>query len=71
MRKFNIPVFVPHKGCPYDCVFCNQKRITGNLKETTPDDVTRTIDEYLKTLPNKDSNIEVAFFGGSFTGIDM
>lgn len=71
MRKFNIPIFVPHKGCPYDCVFCNQKRITGNLKETTPDDVTNTIEEYLKTLPETDRNIEVAFFGGSFTGIPI
>lgn len=71
MRKFNIPVFVPHKGCPYDCVFCNQKRITGNLKETTPDDVTRIIDEHLKTLPSKGRTIEVAFFGGSFTGIPI
>ena len=71
MRKFNIPIFVPHKGCPYDCVFCNQKRITGNLKETTPDDVTNTICEYLKTLPETDRNIEVAFFGGSFTGIPI
>lgn len=71
MRKFNIPIFVPHKGCPYDCVFCNQKRITGNLKETTPDDVTKTITEYLKTLPDTDCNIEVAFFGGSFTGIPI
>lgn len=71
MRKFNIPIFVPHKGCPYDCVFCNQKRITGNLKETTPDDVTNTIEEYLKTLPDTDRNIEVAFFGGSFTGIPI
>ncbi|MEE0409953.1 MAG: radical SAM protein [Clostridia bacterium] len=71
MRKFNIPVFVPHKGCPYDCVFCNQKRITGNLKETTPDDVTRIIEEHLKTLPSVDRTIEVAFFGGSFTGIPI
>lgn len=71
MRKFNIPIFVPHKGCPYDCVFCNQKRITGNLKETTPDDVTATIIEYLKTLPKSDRDIEVAFFGGSFTGIPI
>ncbi|MBQ3124732.1 MAG: radical SAM protein [Clostridia bacterium] len=71
MRKFNIPIFVPHKGCPYDCVFCNQKRITGNLKETMPDDVTDTIEEYLKTLPETDRNIEVAFFGGSFTGIPI
>lgn len=71
MRKYNIPIFVPHRGCPYDCVFCNQNRITGNLKETTPFDVTNTIEEYLKTLPKADRNIEVAFFGGSFTGIPI
>lgn len=71
MKKFNIPVFVPHKGCPYDCVFCNQKRITGNLKETTPDDVKRIIEEHLTTLPKTNRNIEVAFFGGSFTGIPI
>lgn len=71
MRKFNIPVFVPHKGCPYDCVFCNQKRITGNLKETMPDDVTRIINEHLNTLPQTDRHVEVAFFGGSFTGIPI
>lgn len=71
MRKYNIPIFVPHKGCPYDCVFCNQNRITGNIKETTPLDVTNTIEQYLKTLPKADRNIEVAFFGGSFTGIPI
>ena len=71
MKKYNIPIFVPHKGCPYDCVFCNQNRITGNLKETTPLDVTNTIEEYLKTLPKSNRNIEVAFFGGSFTGIPI
>ena len=71
MRKYNIPVFVPHKGCPYDCVFCNQRKITGNIKETTPDDVTKTITSYLETLPKTDRNIEVAFFGGSFTGIPI
>lgn len=71
MRKYNIPIFVPHKGCPYDCVFCNQKKITGNQKETTPSDVTNTIEEHLKTLPKNNRNIEVAFFGGSFTGIPM
>ncbi len=71
MRKFNIPVFVPHKGCPYDCVFCNQRKITGSIRETTPDDVTITINEYLETLPKTDRNIEVAFFGGSFTGIPI
>ena len=71
MKKYNIPIFVPHKGCPFDCVFCNQNRITGSIKEVTPDDVTSTIEAYLSTLPKHDRNIEVAFFGGSFTGIPI
>lgn len=71
MKKYNIPIFVPHKGCPFDCVFCNQKRITGSLNEVLPDDVTKTIEEYLKTIPKTDRNVEVAFFGGSFTGIPI
>lgn len=24
-----IPIFVPHEGCPHECVFCNQNSITG------------------------------------------
>ncbi len=71
MRKYNIPIFVPHKGCPFDCVFCNQRKITGSIKDIMPDDVTNTIEEYLKTLPKTDRHIEVAFFGGSFTGIPI
>lgn len=71
MRKYNIPIFVPHKGCPFDCVFCNQNRITGSIKETTPDDVTRIIEEYLSTIPREGSSVEAAFFGGSFTGIPI
>ena len=71
MRKYNIPVFVPHRGCPFDCVFCNQKRITGSIKEVIPADVTNTIEEYLTTIPTENSDIEVAFFGGSFTGIPI
>ncbi len=70
-RKYNIPIFVPHKGCPFDCVFCNQNRITGSIKEVTPDDVTDTIESYLKTLPESGADIETAFFGGSFTGIPI
>ena len=70
MRHFNIPLFVPHKGCPNDCVFCNQKRITANIKSVTGEDVERIILQHLKTLP-KDAYVEAAFFGGSFTGIPM
>lgn len=69
MRKYNIPIFVPHKGCPYDCVFCNQRRITGHITPTTPDEVTEIIERNLMTIPADGASIEAAFFGGSFTGI--
>lgn len=71
MKKYNIPIFVPHRGCPYDCVFCNQKRITGSIKSVTPEDVTKIIMKNLETLPKENCCIEAAFFGGSFTGIPI
>lgn len=71
MKTYNIPIFVPHKGCPFDCVFCNQKRITGSVKEVTPQDVVSIISGYLVTLPQNNRIVEAAFFGGSFTGIPI
>ncbi len=70
-RHYNIPVFVPHIGCPHDCVFCNQRHITGAQSEVRAADVARIIDEHLKYIDKDSSAVEVAFFGGSFTGIDF
>ena len=67
-KQYIIPIFVPHLGCPNDCVFCNQKSISGQTKQVTKDDV-KTIIEDLKYI-KEDSIVEVAFFGGSFTGIE-
>ena len=69
MKYYNIPIFVAHEGCPFQCVFCNQKRITGMDTSATPEIVTDTIKEYLHTIPEGEKRIEAAFFGGSFTGI--
>lgn len=71
MKYYNIPIFVPHKGCPFDCVFCNQRRITGNADDVDEQAVKKIVEEYLKTLPKDNAKIEIAFFGGSFTGIDF
>ena len=68
MRHVNIPVFIPHLGCPNNCVFCDQRRISGcvSFDESS---VEREIEMALSTLSPEDE-VEIAFFGGSFTGID-
>jgi len=70
MRTYHIPIFVSHKGCPHDCVFCNQRHITGHRDDVEAQDVQRIIESHIKTLSD-DSYTEAAFFGGSFTGIDI
>ncbi len=69
-ERYIIPIFVPHLGCPNDCTFCNQKSISGQTKQVTAKDVKETIEEYLKSFKDKSIEKEVAFFGGSFTGIE-
>ena len=64
----NIPVFIPHLGCPNQCVFCNQRTISG-VEEFDPENFTGIIDTALSTVSD-DTEAEIAFFGGSFTGID-
>lgn len=68
-RKVIIPIFVPHKGCPNDCVFCNQRKITGCMKVATDQDVRKAVEDRLDTIDPEKDEIEIAFFGGSFTMI--
>jgi len=69
-KQYIIPIFVPHLGCPNDCVFCNQKSISGQMKNITKQDIKNTIEFYLENIKDKEAHKEVAFFGGSFTGIE-
>ncbi|MDD4564139.1 MAG: radical SAM protein [Eubacteriales bacterium] len=67
-----IPIFIPHLGCPNDCVFCNQKAITARMQPLGKDDVRDIIEKYLPTLSNRGiKTVEAAFYGGSFTGIPI
>lgn len=70
-KQYIIPIFVPHLGCPNDCIFCNQKSISGQKKSITKEEMKNIIDEYLKNIKEKESEKEIAFFGGSFTGIEI
>ena len=69
-KEYVIPVFVPHLGCPNDCIFCNQKSISGQKKNITKEEAKKIIDNFLENIKDKDAKKEIAFFGGSFTGID-
>lgn len=67
-RKSIIPVFVPHLGCPNDCVFCNQKRISGQTEPATVETVKNAIVNAAALTP-PGTKRQLAFYGGSFTAI--
>lgn len=90
--KYIIPIFISHKGCPNQCTFCNQKKISGSVGDIDINKIRNEIEEWLEFLPKNlpigtcyfgrdgicqnntsllaGSSAEIAFFGGSFTGID-
>ena len=69
MSHSNISVFVPHKGCPNDCSFCNQRAISGQTVPATPKDVENAVKIAIEYNVDP-KNTEIAFFGGSFTAIE-
>jgi len=70
-NKYIIPVFIPHRGCKNECVFCNQKRISGEQRNITVEDVRVEIQSWLKSFKDKTRLVQIAFFGGSFTGLSV
>ncbi|WRS27912.1 radical SAM protein [Oscillospiraceae bacterium MB08-C2-2] len=70
MKHRNIPVFVPHLGCPHQCSFCDQRRISGTAEPPSPQKVTALLEQSCRQLGSEAQNAQIAFFGGSFTAID-
>lgn len=64
-----IPIFIPHKGCPFDCIYCNQKAISGQVEDMTGEKITSIIESHIRSF-KKDTYAEIGFYGGSFTGIE-
>lgn len=64
-----IPIFIPHAGCPHQCVFCNQKTISGQ-KTAALEGAKEQINKWLEWVKPSLEN-EAAFYGGSFTGLDL
>lgn len=69
-KQYIIPIFVPHLGCPNDCIFCNQKSISGQKSNMTKEKAKEIIENYLKSIDKENAQIEIAFFGESFTAIE-
>ena len=70
-RHINIPVFIPHLGCPNQCVFCNQKTISG-VSDFDPDTLDSIIQEALSTV-SADTESEIASiakFASTLKGVD-
>ncbi len=69
MSHSNISIFVPHKGCPNDCSFCNQRTISGQATPATVEDIASAVETAIKYNVDP-KNTEIGFFGGSFTAIE-
>lgn len=69
MTHSNISVFIPHKGCPNCCSFCNQRTISSTQEPPDASAVTKILSDACPKLKNP-SETEIAFFGGSFTAVE-
>ncbi|MDD3875229.1 MAG: radical SAM protein [Bacteroidales bacterium] len=68
-KHYNIPIFLPEMACPFRCVYCNQQAITGVSKLPDERSIINEIEMHLSTIDYLNSYVEIAFFGGNFTGI--
>lgn len=64
-KRSIIPVFIPHLGCPHECVFCNQRRISGSLLPAEPEEVALALQNF------EGRGAQLAFYGGSFTALKL
>ena len=69
-KHVNIPIFIPHLACPNACTFCNQRIISATRQAPDIQTTHKIIQEAISTI-EKDQSCEIAFFGGSFTGIEI
>ena len=67
-NKGNIAIFVPHAGCPHQCSFCDQRKISAAQQIPTLEQVQEICRQAI-AHPRRPKQLEIAFFGGSFTAI--
>jgi histone acetyltransferase (RNA polymerase elongator complex component) len=74
-KRFIIPIFISHFGCPHRCVFCDQERIARPTSALpTPEEIGEEIERCLRLGARKRKQhrtVQVAFYGGSFTALPL
>ncbi len=66
-----IPIFIPHMGCPHQCIFCNQNAITGKTAQTpSANQIQQAVRRFLKYGKKRPSTTQISFFGGNFLGLE-
>ena len=71
MKHYTIPIFIPQQGCPFQCVFCNQEKITSRGHAPDEEEVNNIISQHHSSFPKGNKHVEIGFFGGSFTGLKI
>ncbi len=64
-REVVYPLFIPFRGCPHRCVYCDQQAITG---AAGPVDVRREMETMLAASGGAAGG-ELAFYGGTFSNL--
>ncbi len=58
------------EACPFQCIYCDQEKISGHAHIPDAGEIQNIIQKHLSTIPFG-SEIEVGFFGGTFTGLPI
>ena len=70
MKKYIVPIFIPNQGCPHQCLFCEQEKITSERgRQIDGPSVRRTIEQAIQSKRFESRNAELAFYGGTFTNL--
>lgn len=69
IKHFTIPIFIPQLGCPFQCIFCDQEKITSRGHVPDAEEVANIISQHQLSFPKGQKHVEIGFFGGNFTGL--
>lgn len=65
-----IPFFLMNRGCPHRCLFCNERLTAGDRPESIADAAfIETVHAHLAGAGRRSGPAEIAFYGGTFTGM--